>query len=136
MFRFRIFDKRDNIMVVPDFIGKPNEDITRVMRILIDYMNDLTESDFYNYYSIMQYSSILDRNGKLICEGDLVNIYEPIKSTSTKAGQLISENSLIRFDGCSFTYQFPSMLGAPALLFLSYINPEDIEITGNIYETI
>jgi uncharacterized phage protein (TIGR01671 family) len=135
--RFRAWDKEAKIMVYNiqnayDTInnslkgfrnGKEIEDFDEYM--LTDTCSSFGEYLDSEYYEIMQYTGLKDKNGKEIYEGDICRWYSVINDND------IEEEHILPIEHNFGAYTFNSM---PICEWINERGNLNFEIIGNIYE--
>ncbi len=119
--KFRVWNGKNMLMSEnSEFYLMPNNKIQ---------IPSSTGNEFYvRDYPIMQFTGLLDKNGKEIYEGDIVKGRYEYQDCFC---DLIEE---VKFCDCYFT-PFGAWFGdGSGLLYSSSIDPKDFEIIGNIYE--
>lgn len=89
--------------------------------------------NFQPHFILMQCTGLKDKNGKLIYEGDIVNL----KNTRFD----FEETRVVMFKDCAFQFSLPNstQIDRPlycwAINYLNHYKHIELEIIGNIYET-
>jgi len=112
--KFRVFDKKNKEMGQVTNVSFENEVVKRT-----NGYDDNEEWFAFNNVFFMQFSTMKDINGNLICEDDIIKI---IHMDPNREPELMR----VRFDGVAFyVATTPSAIDELA---------EDLEVVGNIYE--
>lgn len=81
---------------------------------------------------LMQCTGLKDKNGKLIYEGDIVNL----KNTRSN----FEQTHVVMFKNCAFQFSLPNSMQIDrplycwAINYLNHYKHIDLEVLGNIYE--
>lgn len=145
-FRFRVWDKLANKMthnfMLGNFIQKSPIDYEKKDWVAINYEPDYIcfNNEATDNLVLMQPSGLRDKNGKLIYEGDIVNVYvssEKLYRYLVKfeigSFMLVSEEEIFDFPNKWNDNVYPL-----SQLYFEYENEdyciEQVEVVGNIYE--
>ena len=104
--KFRAWDKNLNIMISP-------------FSLFSETLDNYGKGYIERYFEIMQFTGLLDKNGKEIYSGDLLRHNEGSKSYE------------VMWNGYGFWELDGSCLG-----MVMRDNPNGLEIVGNIYELL
>lgn len=83
-------------------------------------------------FKLMQCTGLKDKNGKLIYEGDIVNL----KNTRLN----FEQTHVVMFKNCAFQFSLPNSMQIDrplycwAINYLNHYKHIDLEVLGNIYE--
>lgn len=147
-FNFRFWDKKNNLMIYPSE-QLSDEEYTKLEKIYLKdewYITpEITLTDSLNYFDnrpfeIMQCTGLKDKNGKLIYEGDILDLYVSSKKLyryqvkyEIGSFMLVSQDEIFDFKNVWNDNVYPL-----SQLYFEYQNEENCidqcEVVGNIYE--
>jgi uncharacterized phage protein (TIGR01671 family) len=112
--KFKCWDKDNKIMSESMDLG--------------DY-NLETHHTFYGNEGIMQFTGLLDKNGKEIYEGDLLGLTQELGQADRVFFEVFYHDGKGAFDCCRTHYQGNRCGG-----YIPPLNSDHLEVIGNIYE--
>ena len=90
-------------------------------------------SNWEHFYDLMQFTGVLDKNGKEVFEGDVLNIYsDQFAFITGKNGNKIPYE--VKHEGCDFVLKRPDLPITWGRLSRLYELNWQCEIIGNIHE--